>query len=187
MVNPTISVLVPNAGTIAGGTPITINGTGFVAGATVTIDGVACTSVVVVSAIIITAVTPSGTTGAKDVVVTNADTGFGTKSGGFTYVINPTVDSISPDSGSIDGGTHVTITGTGFVAGAIVNIGSPGPPCTDIVVVSSTEITCVTQSDSAGPADVVVLNPDTGEGTLVGGFNYAVGGYMTTNTNHWGT
>ena len=37
----------------------------------------------------ITATTPSGTAGAKDVVVTNSDTQFGTLSGGYTYV-NPT-------------------------------------------------------------------------------------------------
>ena len=35
----------------------------------------------------------------------------------------PTVTSISPNSGTINGGTGVTITGTGFLAGATVSLG----------------------------------------------------------------
>ncbi len=35
----------------------------------------------------------------------------------------PTVTSISPNSGTINGGTAVTITGTGFLAGATVSVG----------------------------------------------------------------
>jgi Leucine-rich repeat (LRR) protein len=81
---PTVISITPNSGTTAGGTPVTIAGTNFLDGATVTIDGVPCTSVVFVSDIELTAITPAGTTGAKDVVVTN-DAEIGTLAGGFTY------------------------------------------------------------------------------------------------------
>jgi hypothetical protein len=83
---PTVSSIDPSSGPLAGGTAVTITGTGFEAGATVTIGGASATSVVVVSDTSITAVTPSGTAGAKDVVATNADSGLtGTLAGGFTY------------------------------------------------------------------------------------------------------
>ena len=48
-----------------GGTAITITGTSLTGATSVTVGGVAATSVVVVSSISITAVTPAGTAGAK--------------------------------------------------------------------------------------------------------------------------
>lgn len=83
--SPTITSVSPNSATTPGGTSNTITGTGFVAGATVTVDGAACTSVVVVSATSITCITPAGTLGEKDVVVSNADSGTFTSPSSFTY------------------------------------------------------------------------------------------------------
>lgn len=76
----------PSSGSTAGGTAITITGTGFEPNATVSVKGASATGVTVVSETSITATTPAGTAGAGDVVVTNPDTGFsGTQSNGFTY------------------------------------------------------------------------------------------------------
>lgn len=83
---PTVSSITPTSGTTAGGTPVTIAGTGFVSGATVAIGGVAATSVVVGSAASITAVTGARVAGTVDVVVTNPDTTSGTKASAYTYV-----------------------------------------------------------------------------------------------------
>lgn len=84
---PTFTSIVPDNGPAAGSTAVTITGTGFVEGATVTVGGAAATSVVVVSSTSITAVTPAGTIGARDVVITNGDSDEGavTASGAFTY------------------------------------------------------------------------------------------------------
>lgn len=76
----------PTSGFSTGATAITITGNGFAAGDTVTVGGSSATSVVVVSATTITCTTPSGTTGAKDVVVTDG-TQVGTLTGGFTYAL----------------------------------------------------------------------------------------------------
>jgi hypothetical protein len=89
---PSILSVTPDTGVEAGGDPITIAGTGFQSGATVTIGGVACTSVVVVDPTEITCDTPAGSAGAEDVVVTNPDMQFDTLAGGFTYE----VDAFSP-------------------------------------------------------------------------------------------
>lgn len=75
----------PTFGTDAGGTAVTINGTNIVAeGLAATIGGASCTSVVFVSATTMTCVTPSGTAGARDVVLTTVN-GSGTQTGGYTY------------------------------------------------------------------------------------------------------
>ena len=75
----------PATGTDAGGTAVQINGVGFDPAATVTVGGSSATSVVWVSATKLTAVTPSGTAGAQDVVVTNPGAVTATLVDGFTY------------------------------------------------------------------------------------------------------
>ena len=82
---PTITAISPSSGLTGGGTLVTLSGTDFVSGATVTIGGNTATGVVFGSATSITATTPSGTPGARDVVVTNPDNWSGTLTGGFTY------------------------------------------------------------------------------------------------------
>lgn len=83
---PTVTSIAPTSGPITGGTAVTITGTNFVAGATVSVGGAAATGVTVVSATSITATTPIGAEGAADVVVTNADAQAATLTGGFTYI-----------------------------------------------------------------------------------------------------
>jgi hypothetical protein len=167
---PTVSAILPTGGTPAGGTPVTITGTGFVDGATVTFGGTAGTSVAFVSSTTITATTPAHVAGAVDVVVTNPDTQYGTLTSGFMYAAPPTVTDIAPVSGPSAGSTSVTITGTGFVDGATVTFG--GAAGTSVAFVSSTTITATTPAHAAGAVDVVVTNPDTQYGTLTSGFMY---------------
>ncbi|MGB6686415.1 MAG: IPT/TIG domain-containing protein, partial [Terracidiphilus sp.] len=87
-----------------GGTAVTITGTNFAAGATVTFGGTAASNVVVVNSTTITATTPAGSAGAVTVTVTVGGQS-GSLSGGFTYAASATVSSIAPNSGSTAGGT----------------------------------------------------------------------------------
>jgi Domain of unknown function (DUF1929)/IPT/TIG domain/Glyoxal oxidase N-terminus len=90
----------------------------------------------------------------------------------------PTVASVSPNSGAIGGGTGITITGTNFLAGAVVTVG--GTAATGITVVSSTSIRATTPAHSAGGASVVVTNTDGQSGTLSNGYTYANPAPMVT-------
>ena len=95
----TVTSVAPVSGSTYGGTAVTINGTGFAAGATVTFGGTAATNVVVVSAIKITATTPAHTAGSVNVTVTNTNTTSGTLTAGFLYatLFDPNGDgTISP-------------------------------------------------------------------------------------------
>jgi len=84
---PTLSSVSPTSGPIAGGTTLTLTGTQFVAGATVTVGGIAATSVNVTSSTSITATAPAHTAGAVNVVVTNPDGGSVTLNNGYTYTL----------------------------------------------------------------------------------------------------
>jgi hypothetical protein len=172
---PTVSAISPNTGSTSGGTSVTITGTNFLAGASVTIGGTAATNVVVASGTSITAVTGAHAAGVVDVTVTNADNQSGSLANGFTYATPPpnpapTVTAISPNNGSTTGGTSVTITGTNFLTGATVTIGSAA--ATSVNVASSTQITAVTPAQAEGTVSVSVTNPDSQSGSLANAFTY---------------
>ena len=80
-----ISSVSPSFGSAAGGTAITIAGKNFTGATSVMIGGITATSFVVVSATSITAVSPIGSAGAKDVVVTTP-AGTATLVGGFVLI-----------------------------------------------------------------------------------------------------
>ena len=170
---PTVTSISPTSGTTAGGTAVSITGTGFLAGATVKLGGTSATGVTVVNSTTITATTPAHAAGAVNVVVTNSDAQSGTLTNGYTYTSSnpaPTVSSISPTSGTTAGGTAVSITGTGFLAGATVSLG--GTAATGVTVVNSTTITATTPAHAAGAVNVVVTNTDAQSGTLSNGYTY---------------
>jgi hypothetical protein len=104
------------------------------------------------------------------VIVTNADTQSGSAVSAYTFVAAPTVVSVSPLVGSINGLTPVTIAGTGFTVGALVDFG--GAACTGITVVNSTTINCTTSAHAAGAVTITVTNTDTQSGTKAAGFTY---------------
>lgn len=170
---PTVTSITPNSGNINGGTAVTVTGTGFLAGATLSLGGTAATGVTLVSSTSITAVAPAHAAGAVNVIVTNTDAQSGTLNSGYTYSTSnpaPTVTSISPNSDTISGGTAVTIRGTGFLAGATVKLG--GTSATGVSVVNSTTIAATTPAHAAGATSVVVTNTDAKSGTLNNGFTF---------------
>src|SRR5207249_306777 len=67
---PTVTNINSASGPTAGNTSVTITGTNFINGATVTIGGVAATNISVANATTITATTPAHAAGATDIVVT---------------------------------------------------------------------------------------------------------------------
>ena len=172
---PTVSGLSPATGSQAGGTVVTITGTGFLSGATVKFGGTAATNVSV-TATSITATTPAHAVGKVDVVVTNPDSQSATLTQAFTYAVPaPAITSVSPSTGPTSGGTFITITGTGFQSGATVKVGAGS--ATDVTVVSTTSITARTP---LGPptqqlvSDVIVTNPDSSKATATAAFNWTV-------------
>ena len=85
ILSPSISSISPNNGIVSGGTTLTINGRNFLSGATVTIGGVSCSGVTVVSNEQLTCITPVNSAGIVDIEITNPDGQTNTLTSGFTF------------------------------------------------------------------------------------------------------
>lgn len=174
---PTFTSVSPAIGSTAGGTLVIITGSGFTGTTAVTFGGVAATSFGVVSSTSITAITPAGTAGAANLVITTPG-GILTETGAFTYTAIPTVTTVSPAYGPVSTSTAITITGTGFTGATAATVG--GTAVTNLVVVSATEITATTPaSTTVGPVDVLVTTP-SGTSTPVPGDKYNFAATATT-------
>ena len=80
-----LSAIAPASGPTAGGTAVTLIGTGFGSGASVTFGSTLASSVAVVSSSQITAVTPAASAGAVNVKVANSSGSSATLAAAFTY------------------------------------------------------------------------------------------------------
>ena len=80
-----ITSVSPAEGPLNGGTAITINGSGFEDGSSVTIDNAECTNVVVVSSTQITCTAPSGTAGAANIAITSESFNYVNATNGYWY------------------------------------------------------------------------------------------------------
>ena len=206
-----VNSITPNFGPKAGGTPVTITGTGFEApgtpgftgGSTVTFGAAGqATDVHVVSPTEITAVSPpDASISVNTPVVVQVSNQFGagsttpTAANTFTYEVPPTIASVNgivPNQGPVAGGTPVTITGTNFNPGdtttavTFTNPASGGTSAnaTNVVVVNSTTITAVTPASPIpfpGTGPTDVTVSDAG-GTSVNN-PPVVYTYATFNTN----
>lgn len=149
---PAVTGISPASGPAAGFGSVTITGTNLTGTTAVTIGGAAAPIWTVVNATTITATTPPGTVGTASVVVTTPG-GSNAANTLYTYVVAPTVTSISPSSGPVAGGTTVTINGTNFTGATKVTIG--GVIATNLVVVNATTVTVVLPPDPFPAVPVV--------------------------------
>jgi uncharacterized repeat protein (TIGR02543 family) len=166
---PTATALTPGRGPRAGGTPITITGSGFSAGTSVFILGAgSCQSLQRISEAEMTCITPpSASAGVKSVLVGNA--GGSAPLLHFIYDDLPALQGISPNQGPLSGGNTITLTGSSFVPGSTtVSIG--GAACTQVTVVSSSELNC--KAPARGTAGSVAVTVTTSGGTSTGNINY---------------
>lgn len=90
--------------------------------------------------------------------------------------LTPSVVSVSPNSGTTLGGTAITVTGANFAAGVQVTVG--GAAATNVVVTSSTTLTAMTSTRSAGTVEITVTL-DGRSGSLPAAFTYIAPGQVT--------
>lgn len=109
---PTVTAVNPSSGVPTGGGTVTLTGTGFISGATVTFGGQSCGSVNVVSSTSLSCVVPAGTDGSTvDVVVTNLGPVSGTGAGLYAYrAAPPTTTTIaSSEIASVSSSESVSV------------------------------------------------------------------------------
>jgi hypothetical protein len=171
-VNPTISsVAHGSAGQGALSRSLTISGSGFAAGAVVQISGsgitVMRTRVKTPTALAVTySVESSAVAGARDVTVTNPDTGAATCNGCFAVDAAPAISKVKP-SKVARGSTNValTISGAGFAKGIVVSVSGSGVTVVSVVRVSARRLTVtvsVANDATKGSRTLTLTNKDGG-------------------------
>ena len=166
----------PEAGSVGGGTPITVTGTGFPGtmdawqGGSVSLGGVACT-VIETSYTEFVCITGAQTGNRRKRSASSFEisiNGASASGGGFNYdaSLTPSLISISPTSSSPLGGGVLTITGSALGAkwGKVI-IGSA--PCS-LLTWGDTEVTCTLPSNQHGQHPVLVEVPDQGYADITG-------------------
>ncbi|MCL4449517.1 MAG: IPT/TIG domain-containing protein, partial [Actinobacteria bacterium] len=175
---PTIASISPNSSPIDGSITVTLSGTGFstasssqVLGTVVYFGSTAATSVSCLSTTSCTAVAP-GYNGViyngKSITasVTIATAGGVSNGVNFTYILPPSVNSISPAFGPQTGGTTVTLTGTGFsTATGATTVSFGSTPATGVSCSSTTSCTATSPTGPNGGGNVPLTVTTTSGGT----------------------
>jgi len=152
--SPTVTKLSAKKGPAAGGTPVTITGTNFIAPVTVKFGSVEATSPTLNSSTSISVTSPPHTTGAAAVTVTTPNgTSPHASKAEFKYA-NPIVTGVSPNEGPAAGGATVTVTGSGFALGSSTGIFFKKTPGKSVSCASTEECTVTTPAGS-GKVDVI--------------------------------
>lgn len=169
-------VISPNTGTTAGGTEVTILGSGFSAQTAVLFGNTSAQEVVFVNPGLLRVKTPAMPAGTVDVQFRTSDVVNSIVPQAFTFVEPPpeqpdmTFATIAPDSGSTQGGTRVTITGEHFAPGMVVLFG--GFLGTNVAVVNSQVLSVDAPAQGEGVVDVVLIRPDGDSLVLAAAFTY---------------
>jgi hypothetical protein len=191
---PTISGISPNIGASTGGDVITISGTGFTSSSTVLIGSQSATVTYINSTTLHVTVPSTSQSGAVNVRVSNgmnfagilnASGGSGgtaggdgtivlgsvtTATGGYTYYLVPTINSVSPTNSSVAGGGALIVGGTNFDTTSTISING--------VAVTTTHTSSVSLSATipahavGGPVDVSVTNSGISTATLSNALTY---------------
>jgi hypothetical protein len=150
---PAVTKISPAAGPAAGGTTVTITGTGFTGATAVDFGTLPATAFTVNSDAQITATSPAGTGSVDVTVATVGGTSATSAADLFGYVA---VTGISPTAGPLAGGATVTITGTNLAGATNVYFGAAA--ATTFTVNSPTQITA-TSPAGTGTVNITVVTP----------------------------
>lgn len=168
-----VSSLSPSSGPT--GQLVTITGSGLTGATDVLFGGNSATSYTVDSDTQIRATAPAGSGQINVQVVGLAGISATSANTLYTYVLRPSISSVTPSTGPCVGGTPVTITGSNFtnVDKVLFSIGSSGAYATSFTLVNSTTITCVSpRFDTPGNATVRAITSTNVSSTTNGTFLY---------------
>ncbi|NUN12603.1 MAG: IPT/TIG domain-containing protein [Myxococcales bacterium] len=166
--NVKITKVSPDFGPAIGGTPVIVEGNGFDSQTVLLFGGKPAISMSVTNSSQIVAITPGGLPGYIDVQA-STPTAFAHLSHGFRYQAPPTLEKLSPWSGTAAGGEPVDIFGTALWEDTVVRIA--GKECLVVEPGNGTTLRIVTPGGPIGPADVEI---ETSDGSLLaeGVFTY---------------
>ncbi len=170
---PVFTSITPSAGTPGTAVNVTLAGSNFISGASLSIigSGVTASNVTVVSSTRITAtltVAGNAAPGSYPVSVTTT----GGSSGTMPFVVtaaSPVLTSLSPASGVAGTSIGVTLAGSNFATGASINISGSGVTASNVVVVNGSQITAtlvIAANAASGSYSVGVVMSSGSSGTM---------------------
>jgi phosphodiesterase/alkaline phosphatase D-like protein len=183
---PTITKLSAKKGAAAGGTRVTIAGTGFTGATAVRFGATDAKSFTVVSATSITAESPAETTGSVEVSVSApGGTSAATTSAKFVFG-SPTITALSTHSGPTSGGTVVTVTGSGFALGNATTFTFKKARGASVSCTTTSQCTVTApRSTKAGTVDVVATSArKKSKKSAADHFTYTTGGLRKRGSSH---
>jgi hypothetical protein len=155
---PTVKSVVPDHGSVNGGTLVTVTGKNLITASAVSFGGVPGVIESFKRGGSIEATAPAGTS-TVDVTVTTPDgTSNETAADSFTYVTTPAIQNLSPRIGASYGGTRVIISGSDFSGVTGVSFGDTA--AASFVIDSPQAITAVTSAESVGQVAVSLTGTD---------------------------
>jgi autotransporter-associated beta strand protein len=147
---PAVTGISPTSGSTLGGTAVTITGAGLGAADQVEFNGMPAEAFTINADGSLTAITPNMNAGEVDItVITPLGNSATSSADQFTFVPPPVIASplLSPPSGTVYGGTPVTIVGTNLAGATAVDFGS-------------TPATILSNTDNQGVDTLLVLSPE---------------------------
>ena len=163
---PIIHTISPNNGPVTGGTVVTINGTGFLGGATVKFGANLSANVLVDSSTSIRAVAPAGAGNVDIVVTVNGVPSPNTAADNFSYT-GPTITLVTPNGGPIAGGNQIAVKGLNFTSGMTVKFGSVVVAPDKVIFVSQNEITVTVPVSATAQSVDIRVTTISGESPIV--------------------
>lgn len=171
---PVLQAVFPPAGYEGGGTQLVLRGSQFESGCTVSIDGVLQPLLVRESAQLLRVTTTAGISGGPYVLrVSNPSGGSCDGSYSYTKQVDPLLAALEPQSGPSSGGETVYLHGENFPAGCRVYFGVDpwtgvgGKLAPSVLVRESGVLEVLTPAHSSGSQSVLVVDPETGQSTLL--------------------
>jgi hypothetical protein len=158
--DPQITSLSPSGGPIAGGTLVTITGSGFANATDVQFGGKPGTALDILNDNQLTVTSPPNTAGSVAISITSATGVIRSREPSTMYMYEelsrPRVSGVSPSSGPVTGGTVVTITGSGFTGAEKVRFGEIY--AWDLRVIDDGHLMATAPASSPGTVPITVEN-----------------------------
>jgi hypothetical protein len=186
---PTIASISPDHGPLAGGTTVTVTGSGFSGEtAVVLVNGILADGTITSDTSLTFTTPPGDFGGAVADIVVSTETGFADLDDAFRYNELPVLISSGPGFARAAGGDTVTITGRGFenLEPSEPTVTIAGVEVSSVTVVDDDTITVTvgnsTDVDPFTPQDIVLSNAN-GEATLEDAIKLTAPGLIATERN----
>ncbi|HXH36050.1 MAG TPA: IPT/TIG domain-containing protein [Plantibacter sp.] len=159
----TITSITPDEGPTSGGTVVTLIGTNLLPSIVIVDTEKVTPDFIAPDGTSLRFTTPAHAPGTVDVIVSSFDS---SEPVAFTYVAAPTITALSPDSGPQEGGTRVSVSGTGFGTSSVVVIDGADNVIPESISTDGTTLTYLSPTHDPGFVAVTVTTSGGQTGAL---------------------